>query len=220
MTSKKVGAQNTYVSYDTYVTPRSRPRRTSRCAWCVFASAASRAFLLRLSTRAGAAARRGRGDGTEAASHSFEANKENMKTTSALLLACAGSAAAFAPQASNKVRQTKRHAREEEKRAKCGNLMCRLAAFGSVRFGSGFRRSEGEDSRQARMLRAERPVGDGTTAWMVFATGEMLGCSDLGVWSDLHILCGSTGRSPSYPAASLLRLGDDRRTLRSATWAC
>ena len=38
-----------------------------------------------------------------------------MKTSSALLLACAGSAAAFAPQASNKVRHAEKvFAKEEE----------------------------------------------------------------------------------------------------------
>jgi len=37
-----------------------------------------------------------------------------MKTSSALLLACAGSAAAFAPQASNKVRHAENFCEEEE----------------------------------------------------------------------------------------------------------
>jgi len=95
----------------------------------VFASAASLA-LLRLSTRAGAAAE-GPG-GTEAASHSFEANKENMKTTSALLLACAGSAAAFAPQASNKVRQTKRSRRGEACEMLKFDVQARGFRFGAV----------------------------------------------------------------------------------------
>ena len=51
--------------------------------------------------------------------HSFVVQSINiqlkMKTSSALLLACAGSAAAFAPQASNKVRHAEKvFAKEEE----------------------------------------------------------------------------------------------------------
>lgn len=52
----------------------------------------------------------------------FHSKQETMKTTSALLLACAGSAAAFAPQASNKVRQTKQLAQKRRAGMQIGNF--------------------------------------------------------------------------------------------------
>jgi len=55
-----------------------------------------------------------------------------MKTTSALILACAGSAAAFAPQASNKVRHTDREKFFRKKKKENGIRDRSVGWLGSV----------------------------------------------------------------------------------------